>query len=487
MFLVCRNYFGNLLDMEDYIIKEKNKQIALIALAATSIFMATLDYSMLNISLPNIAKYFNVRLITVSWIPLSYLLIITSSLLGFGKLGDIKGYKKIFILGISIFVGGTFLCSIAPKMASVLVSRIIQAVGEAMFSPVAIALITTLLPKELRGKALGIMALSQGMGLSIGPIFGALINSYIGWRFIFLVNIPIGLVIIFFAAKMLPDRQAEPADKRFDIMGAGLIFISLSTFLFGLNSVSRLGLGNIIILGCFVVSAISIIAFILGEKHIPYPLLDLGLFKIKNFSLANAAAFLSVFVYMGLYFIFPFYLEMVRNIPVTKAGMVLMFPPLMMMMIAPFSGKLSDVTGSRLPCSIGMIFATIGAVMLVFLGKDTSFYYIVACQLVMGVAMGLFLAPNNRLVMISAPADKQGVASGVYKTMLSIGGAVGIAVSPIVLMSSLSRAASKIKIPISEVKAHPEIMIQGFKAIFIFMTFACILALISSALATDRE
>jgi MFS family permease len=330
------------------------------------------------------------------------------------------------------------------------------------------------------------MALSQGVGLTIGPILGAFINSYAGWRFIFLVNIPIGLAVAFLAMRMLPDRQAEAADKRFDIVGAGLIFISLSTFLFGLNSVTRLGLGSIIILGCFAVSAVSVIAFIFKEKHIEYPILDLGLFKNKNFSLANTAAFLSVFVYMGLYFIFPFYLEMVRNIPVTKAGMVLMFPPLMMMMIAPFSGKLSDVTGSRLPCSIGMIFAITGAFMLTFLNKDTSFYYIVACQLVMGVALGMFLAPNNRLVMISAPADRQGVASGVYKTMLSIGSAIGLATSPIILMSSISRAAAKINIPLSEVRAHPEIMMQGFKAVFTFMIFACILSLAASALAADN-
>ncbi|MCX5679837.1 MAG: MFS transporter, partial [Candidatus Omnitrophica bacterium] len=203
--------------MEEYIIRDKRKQIALVALAAASIFMATLDYSMLNISLPSIAKCFNVRLITVSWVPLSYLLIITSSLLGFGKLGDIKGYKKMFIIGIGVFVGGTFLCSVSPRMSSVLVSRMIQSVGEAMYSPVAIALITTILPKELRGKALGIMALAQGVGLSMGPILGGLINYYVGWRFIFLLNIPIGLVVILLAAKMLPDRQPEVVDKRFDI------------------------------------------------------------------------------------------------------------------------------------------------------------------------------------------------------------------------------------------------------------------------------
>ncbi len=477
----------NYLYMEDYIITDKRKQIALVALAAASIFMATLDYSMLNISLPEIARYFNVKLITISWIPLLYLLIITSSLLGFGKLGDIKGYKKMFILGIGVFTAGTFLCSMAPKMASILVSRIVQSIGEAMYSPVAIALITTILPKELRGKALGIMALSQGVGLTVGPILGGFISSCVGWRFIFLVNIPIGLAVMLCAAKMLPHKQPEASDKRFDIMGAGLIFVALSTFLFALNSITKLGTGSAVVIGCFAVSAVSIAAFILGEKRIPYPMLDLKLFNNRNFGLSNAAVFLSVFVYMGLYFIFPFYLEMVHKIPVGRAGIVMMFPPLMMIMIAPFSGKLSDITGSRLPCSIGMVFATIGAVMLTFLDPRTPFNYIIACQIVMGVAMGLFLAPNNRLVMMSAPADRQGVASGVYKTMISIGGAVGLAASPIVLMGALSRAASKMNIPVSEVRVHPEILMQGFKAVFIFMIFACVSSLVLSILAADRE
>lgn len=473
--------------MEEYIIKDKFKQIALVGLAAASIFMATMDYSMLNISLPDIARYFDAKLITVAWIPLSYLVVITSLLLGFGKLGDIKGYRKIFVLGISIFVVGTLMCSLSPKMSSVLISRVVQSVGEAMYAPAAIALITTLLPIELRGKALGIMALSQGIGLSIGPLLGGLINTYMGWRPIFLINIPIGIAVIILSKRMLPSRQAESSDKRFDIAGASLIFVALSTFIFALNSITKLGLKNMAVLACFAVSAISMTAFILVERRISYPVLDLKLFKDRNFRFSGLSAFLSVFVYMGMYFIFPFYLEMVRGVPVAQAGIVLMFPPLMMMVISPFSGKLSDLTGSRIPCSIGMAFATAGAIMLTFLGKDTPFSYVVACQLVMGVAMGMFLAPNNRLVMISAPADKQGVASGVYKTMINIGSSVGLAASPIILMRAVTMEASRLKIPLSAIKDNPAVMMKGFNAVFTFMVFACLLSLLFSLVARDKK
>jgi EmrB/QacA subfamily drug resistance transporter len=472
---------------QDYIVKEKGKQVALIALAAVSIFMATLDYSMLNISLPGIAKYFDVKLVTVTWIPLTYLLIITSSLLGFGKLGDVRGYKKLFVFGIGVFVAGTFLCAVSPKIWSMIVSRVVQSVGEAMFSPAAIALITTQLPERLRGRALGIMALSQGVGLSMGPVLGSLIDAYAGWRYIFTVNIPIGLAVIFFATRAISGRQPEAADKRFDILGAGLVFTALSTFLFALNSVTKLGLKSPIVIGCFVISAISMFMFIVTERRTIYPLVDLSLFKNKNFSFSGASVFLATFVYMGMYFLFPFYLEMVRAFPVTKAGMVLMLPPIMMMIIAPFSGKLSDTIGSRIPCSVGMAFATAGSIMLTFLNKDTPFLYIVVCQLVMGVALGMFLAPNNRLVMASAPADKQGVASGIYKTLLNTGNSIGLAASPIILMFTISVETSLLGIALSEVKNHPDILMKGFRSVFIFEVFVCVISMIFSLMAKDRE
>ncbi len=477
----------SLTHMEDYTVRDKGKQAALIALAAASILMATLDYSMLNISLPNIAKYFNAKLTTVTWVPLSYLVIITSLLLGFGKLGDIKGYKKLFITGIGTFIAGTLMCSLSPKFSSVLFSRVVQSVGEAMYAPAAIALITTLLPVDLRGKALGIMALAQGIGLSIGPVAGGLMNAYIGWRPIFLINIPIGLTVMALAKRMLPDRQPQPADKRFDFAGAALIFTALSTFIFALNSVTKLGIGSPVVIGCFIASAVSMIAFILTEKRVSYPLLDLGLFSNRNFAFSGIAAFLAVFVYMGLYFIFPFYLEMVRGIPVAGSGMVLMLPPLMMMIISPFSGKLSDVMGSRIPCSIGMAFAATGVGMLTFLNKDTPFSYVVACQIVMGAGMGMFLAPNNRLVMISAPEDKQGLASGVYKTMINIGSSLGLAASPMILMGVVFAEAGRLKVPLAAVKDHPEIMMKGFTAVFIFMVFASALSLIFSVMAKDSR
>jgi len=471
--------------MEDYIITDIRRQRVLIILVAAAIFMINLDYSMLNISLPNVARAFSVKITSISWVPLIYLLVVTGSLLGFGKLGDIKGYKKLFIMGAAVFACGTILSGLSFRISSLLVSRAVQSVGEAMMAPSAIALVTTQLPQESRGKALGIAALSQGLGMAVGPILGGFLNAYAGWRGIFFVNIPIAALVIFFSIRMLSDRQPESTDKRFDIAGAGLIFIALATFLFALNSVFKLGPGNIIIIGCLGVSAIAFTAFILGELHIPYPLLDLKLFRNRDFSLANASVFLTIALFMGLYFLFPFYLEMVRGLAVSKAGSILVIPPLLMMIVSPFSGKFSDSLGARPLCSAGMALGVIGMGMLLFIDKGTSIFFFIACQIMIGVSLGLFMAPNNKLVMASAPADKQGMASGVYKSVLGLGAVIGLAVAPAVLMQGVFSAAKHSGFTMDVVKDHPEILMKGFHGVFVFGAIAAVLALVFSLLAKD--
>jgi len=471
--------------MEDYVITDIRPKRVLIILVAAAIFMINLDYSMLNISLPNVARAFNVKITSISWVPLIYLLVVTSSLLGFGKLGDIKGYKKLFVAGAAIFALGTILSGLSFRISSLLVSRVVQSIGEAMIAPSAIALVTTQLPQETRGKALGIAALSQGLGMAVGPIVGGFINAYAGWRGIFFVNVPIAALVIFFSIRMMSGRQPESADKRFDIAGAGLIFIALATFLFALNSVSRLGLGNIVIIGCFGISVIAFIAFMLGELHMPYPLLDLKLFKSRDFTLANAAVFLAISLFMGLYFLFPFYLEMVRGLDVSKAGMLLVIPPLLMMMVSPFSGKFSDSLGARPLCSAGMALGVIGMGMLLFIDKGSSVFFFIACQIMMGVSLGLFMAPNNKLVMALAPAEKQGMASGLYKSVLGLGAVIGLAVAPAVLMRSVLIAAKRSGVAMDVIKDHPEILMKGFHGVFVFGSLAAVLALAFSLLAKD--
>jgi len=331
--------------MEDYIITDRRRQNWIIAIISLAVFIFSVDYSMLNISLPTISKYFGATMAHVSRLPLAYLLVVTSTVLLFGKLGDIKGFKKIFIGGLVIFVTGTFLCGIAPSLNMLLGLRIYQCIGEAMFSPIGIAIATVFLPADVRGKALGFMATTQGLGFCLGPMLGGFINTNFGWHGIFFVNIPLGILAIIASLKIIPSKQPLLEDKSIDMIGAVLIFACLSTLVFALNSISALGLKHPAVLSCFAVSGVSFVLFLMQELRARSPILYLPLFRNLDFAFATISAFCVIFVYMGLIFLFPFYLNIVRGMDVMHAGLVLMIPALMVIIFAPLAGLVSDRFG----------------------------------------------------------------------------------------------------------------------------------------------
>lgn len=473
--------------MDGHIINDRRRQMLMTLIVAVSVFMATLDYSMLNISLPTIAKYFHINLAGVAWLPTIYLLIVTSSLLGFGKLGDIRGYRPLFILGIAIFGIGTFLCGIAPNMNCLLGLRAFQSLGEAMSSPVAIAIVTSFLPPNRRGMALGIVALAQGLGFATGSALGGYINTYFTWRAIFFVNIPIVIATILLSLKVLPKEQAKSRDNRFDILGAVSIFIALAGLLFFMNSVTKRGIKDPVMILSLAASITSFLIFIIQERRIPYPILDLGLFKNINFTLAVTCSFLATFIFMGFIFLTPFYFEMVRDMKVSAVGSLLMIAPIMMMLIAPFSGRVSDRIGSRILCSAGAAILGIAFAAFSIFDRTTHIVFIVMSIFVLGCAAGIFMAPNNKLVMLQAPADKQGIASGVYKMFLNIGSVFGISLFPIVIMGKIHSVMAAKNISMDQVRQSPDIIQAGFHSAFIFAAAACLLTFVLSVLARDKK
>ena len=473
--------------MEGCLIQEKRKQNRIIAVISASVFMFSVDYSMLNISLPTITGYFNATIGSVSRLPLAYLLVVTSTVLLFGKLGDCFGLKKIFTLGLVVFIAGTSLCVFAPTLNTLFIFRIFQCFGEAMFSPIGIAIITTCLPSSIQGRALGIMATAQGLGFSLGPVLGGYINSHIGWQGIFFVNIPIGVCVAIAAQKELPSKQEKPLRERIDYLGAVLIFISLAPLIYALNSASKLGLNNPVIISCLAVFAAALILFIMREKRTPYPILDIALFKNLHFTFAVLSAFCAIFVYMGLLFLFPFYLSMVRGLDALHSGLFLMLPALMVMIFAPLAGIVSDRTGARQICSIGMALTGLAFFMFSLFTPKSPLFFILPSLIVAGIAVGCFLPANNKLVMAHAPADKQGMGSAVYKIVMSMGGVFGIAVMPLVLMKAVYAKTAVLHMNIQNIKHSPEVLMVGFDAAFRFGIFVCISGFIFTLLAKDKK
>ncbi|MFH0763691.1 MAG: MFS transporter [Candidatus Omnitrophota bacterium] len=473
--------------MENYIISDKRRQFLVTLIAAASVFMNTLDYGMLNISLPEISRYFHVNLAAIAWLPLIYLLIVTSSLLGFGKLGDISGYRGIFIIGLGIFTAGTVLCGLAPTMNLLLAFRAFQSIGEAMSSPIAIAVITSFLPSNVRGRALGVVALAQGLGFAGGSALGGYINAHFIWRYIFFVNIPIGLAMIIASLKIMPKEQAKIADKRFDIPGTISIFVALATLLFFMNSIARLGFGHPVMIGCLAVSIASFFVFITQERRISYPLLDFGLFKNMDFTLAVISTFLATFLIMGFTFLAPFYLEFIRKLPIGSVGGLLVIPSLMMMVLAPMSGRISDRIGSRVLCSAGTAMLVLVFAAFFIFDAATNIIFVVIALFILGVAAGIFMAPNNKLVMLHAPADKQGIASGVYKMFLNTGSVFGIALFPMVIMRKLHSLAAAGHIDMSAVRQSPEMVCAGFRNAFLLAIIVSLMTFAFSFFARDKK
>ncbi|MDD5174173.1 MAG: MFS transporter [Candidatus Omnitrophica bacterium] len=473
--------------MKECLIQEKRKQNLVIAVISASVFMFSVDYSMLNISLPTITGYFNATIGSVSRLPLAYLLVVTSTVLLFGKLGDILGLKKIFIMGLIIFIAGTSLCAFAPTLDILFVLRIFQCLGEAMFSPIGIAIITTSLPSSIQGRALGIMATAQGLGFSLGPVIGGYINSHIGWQGIFFVNIPIGICVAIAAQRELPSREDKPSREKIDYLGAALIFISLSPLIYALNAMRKMGLNNPVIISCFAVFAAALIIFIIREKSTPNPILDIALFKNLDFTFAVISAFCAIFVYMGLLFLFPFYLSMVRGLDAMRSGLFLMLPAAMVMVFAPVAGVVSDRIGMRKICAIGMAFTGLAFFMFSLFTVKSSPLFILPSLMVAGMAIGCFLPANNKLVMAHVPANKHGMGSAVYKIVMSMGGVFGIAVIPLVLMKAIYAKIAVIHMSIQDIKHSPEVMMVGFDAAFRFGIYICIAGLIFALLAKDRK
>ena len=473
--------------MKESLIQEKRKQNWLIATISASVFMFSMDYSMLNISLPTITNYFNTTIASVSMLPLAYLLVVTSTVLLFGKLADIVGFKKMFLAGLLIFIAGTSMCGLAPTMDILLLLRVFQCLGEAIFSPIGIAIITTFLPSSIQGRALGIMATAQGLGFALGPIIGGFINDHMNWHAIFFVNVPIGILIAVAAAKILPDQQNESADKRIDFIGAALIFISLAALIYDIDSVSKMGIGNPVIISCFMISLIAMALFVIREKNTANPILDLSLLKNLNFTFAIISAFCAIFIYMGLLFLFPFYLNLVKGLDAQRSGMILMIPALMLMVCAPIAGKISDRIGSRKLCSLGIAMTGVSFFIFSFLEPNTPILFVLPPLVIAGISVGSFLPANNKLVMIHAPADKQGMASAVYKIVMSMGGIFGIAVLPIVSMKAIHAKIAVIHTSVQDVKHSPEMLMVGFDAAFRFGIFICMLGFIFALLAKDKK
>lgn len=451
------------------------------------LLMSTLDTSIVNISLPTLVHELNTTLATVQWVVLSYLLVIASSMLGVARLGDMLGKKRLYNVGLLLFTAGSLLCGLSPSVGWLIGFRALQGTGAVMMTALGTAIITEVFPAEERGRALGISGAIVSIGIASGPVLGGILIGTVGWRSVFLINVPIGILAAIIVYRVIPSLSRDESASRFDIAGALILFLTLGGYALGMTLGQEMGFGNAWVIGLLVTSAVGLGIFVAVEASTKDPMIELGLFKNVLFGVNLLMGFL-VFIMIGGMFIIPFYLELVKGLPPAQVGLLMATFPVAMGVTAPLSGALSDRFGSRVISLIGLVIIVGGCFLLATLQTDTSVSGYILRMAPLGIGVGVFNSPNNSAIMGSVPRRRLGIASGLLALTRTLGQTSGL---PLVgaIFTTLVLAAGPLAPGADVTTAAPAALVAGVQGAFrIAGTFVLISTVLAAfALWFDRR
>ncbi|MFH0966121.1 MAG: MFS transporter [Methanobacteriota archaeon] len=442
-------------------ILDKNGRRVVLFIAVLAGFITPFDGSAVNIALPVIGAEFSMDAISLSWIATAYLLASAVFLVPFGKIADIYGRKKIFMYGIAIFSISSLLMTMVPSTGMLILIRVLQGIGSAMIFGTGVALLTGIFPPGERGKVLGIYITSVYFGLSVGPFLGGILTDHLGWRSIFMINVPIGILAILLIIWKLNGEWAECQGERFDRIGSVIYGCSLIAVMYGFSLLptftGEILIGTGIILG---------IAFAMYESRISFPVLDLHLFSGNRiFLFSNMAALINYSATYAITFLLSLDLQYTKGFTPEHAGFILIAQPVVMAIFSPLSGRLSDRIEPGRVASAGMALTTLGLFLLIFLTDITPVWYVIISLIILGTGFGFFTSPNTNAVMSSVEKRYYGVASGTLATMRLLG-----------QMLSMGFAMMLFAIYIGPVQITPEyypLFMESLHIAFIFFTILC--------------
>ncbi len=459
----------------------------LITSVGVGVFIASIDGTITNVSLPVIANDLGVEQNIAQWVILSYLL----TLIGFtaiaGDLGDRFSNKIILQIGSMIFVIGSLLCALSTTLLWLVLARILQALGACCGMANGTAIITRFTTKENRGTALGLNALIIAAGITVGPILGGLLTDRFGWPSIFYINIPLGIIAIIYVQFAIPKTPPMQEERReADVIGSVSFMLFLTLLVFSLTVFVDQNIPNPVLWGGIGIatSIVLCVIFILWEKRTKKPIIDLNMFKNRRFAFGILAAVLAYQSLNVIFYQLPFYLREMQNMDVIQIGLVIIGAPVGMAIVGPFSGKLSDRIDPRIISSIGMIGITVDLMLLaIFLKEDTSYWFFVIAALILGMSLGAFISPNSNSIMSAAPKDKLGVAGGLMNLSTQVGFSLGTALSTAVFFILRNAFHRNNGLPVKD----PINYIPAMKIMFAIFVGVGILAVIVSYLRGPEE
>jgi len=405
-------------------------------------FMSALDGSVVSTLLPVLSEALHTSIAGIEWVATIYLLVISGLLLSVGRAGDLFGHKRLFLGGFALFVVGSALCGLANSAHALIALRVVQALGAAMLMATSPAILTLSFPTSQRGRALGAQGTFTYLGLTVGPSLGGWLAEAFGWRSVFYINVPVGLAAIALAARSIADDHVEKAEERFDFLGASLFTAGLVALMIALNQGHDWGWTSPLTSGLLVIALALLTLFVQVERRRSAPMLDLSLFGSRTFSASAASALMNYACVYAVTFVLPFLLIQGRGLGTARAGLVLTAQPIVMAIVAPISGALSDRIGSRGLATVGMLLLAAGLVALGLLVADGSLTQIAAALALFGLGIGIFVSPNNSALMGAAPRNRQGIASGVLATSRNVGMVLGVGFAGAIFTTVTARAAS---------------------------------------------
>ncbi|GIW13933.1 MAG: MFS transporter [Tepidiforma sp.] len=450
-------------------------------------YMATMDFSIVNVALPTLAREFDRSPDTVVWATLVASLVVTGLTLTAGRAGDLYGRKRVYIAGWVIFTIGMALASFAPSFEILIVMRFLQSIGVALAIANGNAIVTEAFPPEQRGQALGTTGAVVGAGLMSGPILGGIILEFFSWHAVFALRVPIGVAAMTLA--WLAIRPSSPSAagtaRRMDVPGALLLFISLSSALLAVNRGQSWGWSSAPVLGLLALSAVAFALFLRVESRSPSPVVALTLFRERDYSVGVSSLALSFLGQSSVTFLLPFYLQEVRDFSTGRVGLIVATIPCMMLLLSPLSGRISDRYRFTHQATIGIALVSVGLFSLATITAETPVALIVLRLAVIGIGTSVFMSPNSATIMNSVPPDRLGTASASVATARNIGNAVGLALASAVLVAAASASAGYTATRVADLPDSA--IVDGVRAAFAAAGFASSAAVAASLLRGGRR
>jgi EmrB/QacA subfamily drug resistance transporter len=476
------------LDEQQVGISRKNARLILINVCVGQ-FIVGLDQRALLVALPTLSHIFNTSLTTIQWVLLIYDLMLIGLVITVGRLGDLFGRRRFYASGFLIFVLSSALCGAAQSAWQIILFRGLQAIGGAMISANGRAVASVALPPGERGKAMGLASMAFHIGFLIGPTLGGFLIDTIGWRWIFYLNLPVGLWAAYLAWNLLEESKEDVKGISVDFPGAILLMLTYSLFIYAMNQLPHTGWKDLQAIQTMMLSFAAFAVFVFVERRVKTPILSFSLFGNRLFSASMLSLFFITLTQSAISFLMPFYLQNILHFSPSQMGWIMIANSVVIVMVAPIAGWFSDRMGSRLLCTMGSALIVIAQYFIASLGVDASIPRIVFPLVLTGLGWAIFNSPNQSAILGAVARDKVGTASGMTTTAARTGGAMGVALSATLFTYGLAAAGlSPLQIESPESwGAAPEIFVGSFNHTVHVVNFFTLLSVVFSVVRGSRQ